>query len=49
MEEYVLSDGLSMGDALVAATAIEGGEPLLSDNTKHYRVLSELELHPFRV
>ena len=48
MEEYVLSDGLSMADALVAATAIEGGEPLLSGNTKHYRVLSELELHSFR-
>ena len=48
MEEYVLSDGLSMADALVAATAIEGGEPLLSGNIKHYRVLSELELHSFR-
>ena len=48
MEEYVLSDSLSMADALVAATAIEGGEPLLSGNTKHYRVLRELELHPFR-
>ena len=48
MEEYVLSDGLSMADALVAATAIEGGEPLLSGNTKYYRVLGELELHAFR-
>ena len=48
MEEYVLSDGLSMANALVAATAIEGNEPLLSGNVKHYRVLRELELHPFR-
>lgn len=48
MEEYVLSDGLSMADALVGATAVEVNEPLLSGNAKHYRVLTELELHPFR-
>jgi predicted nucleic acid-binding protein len=48
MEEYVLSDGLSMADALVAATAIEASEPLLSGNDKHYRVIRELELHAFR-
>jgi len=48
MEEYGLPAGLSLADALVAATAIEHGEQLLTANRRHYRPISELEVRVFR-
>lgn len=48
MEEYTLASGLSMPDALIAATAIEANRPLLTGNDKHYRVVMELEVETFR-
>ena len=49
VETHFLSHSLRLGDALVAATAVEHGLPIATANTKHYRVLSELVLHPFRL
>lgn len=48
VEEHFLSHSLRLGDALIAATAVEHGLPIATANTKHYRVLSELVLRPFR-
>ncbi|MFM9059097.1 MAG: type II toxin-antitoxin system VapC family toxin [Planctomycetaceae bacterium] len=48
MEEYVLADSLSMADALIAATAIEAKQSLISGNGKHYKAIQELELKRFR-
>jgi len=48
LEEYGLSSSLSMADALIAATAIEANEPLLTGNDKHYKAIKELWLHRFR-
>jgi hypothetical protein len=48
MEEYGLSAGMSMADALVAATVVESRERLLSGNNEHYRVIKELDLTTFR-
>jgi predicted nucleic acid-binding protein len=48
MEEYGLSVAMSMADALVAATAVESRERLLSGNDKHYKVIKDLDLTAFR-
>ncbi len=48
MEEYALSVAMSMGDALVAATAAEANDTLLTGNRKHYRPIRELRVKTFR-
>lgn len=48
MEEHVLSSGLGLADALVAATAVEANEPLLTANQKHYKAVTDLEIELFR-
>jgi hypothetical protein len=48
MEEYSLSTSISMGDALIAATAIEANEQLLTANDKHYKAIKELDIKRFR-
>jgi predicted nucleic acid-binding protein len=41
IEEYSLSNGISAGDALIAATAIENNQMLISGNYKHYKTIHE--------
>jgi len=48
MEEYGLSSGLRVADALIAATAAENSLALCSGDRSHYRPLSELVLKAFR-
>ena len=48
MEEYGLAISMSMADALIAATAIEANEQLLTGNEKHYKAIKELEFKRFR-
>ncbi len=48
MEEYGLSVDLSPADALIAATAVESHETLLTGNRKHYRPIKELDQKVFR-
>jgi predicted nucleic acid-binding protein len=47
MESLVLSHGLQMGDALIAATAIEHGLSVLTANVKHFAAVPHLGLEPF--
>jgi len=47
MEEWRLSHGLLMADALIAATAIEHGLPLLTANSKHYVFLPNITVETF--
>lgn len=48
IEEYALSCGLHMEDALIAATAREFGETLATANVRHFRHIANLHLKPFR-
>ena len=48
MEEWRLSHQMLMADAMISATAIEHGLPLLSGNEKHYRFLKMLTLEGFK-
>jgi hypothetical protein len=48
LEEYTLSSSIGMADALIAATAIEADEQLITGNDKHYKAIKELGVMRFR-
>ena len=47
MESLTLSHGLQMGDALIAATAIEHQLPVLTANVKHFSAVEGLAIEAF--
>lgn len=47
LRNYRLSHGLLIADALIAATAIGIGSPLLSKNERDYRFIQSLNLLPY--
>lgn len=47
MEAMTLSHGLQMGDALIAATALEHGIPLLTGNVRHFSPIAALLVEGF--
>ena len=49
MEALTMSHGLQMGDALIAATALEHRMPLLTGNVKHYSAIEHLVVEAFIV
>jgi predicted nucleic acid-binding protein len=49
METLSLSHGLQMGDALIAATALEHGLPVLTGNVKHFAAVPQLLIEGFAV
>ncbi len=44
LRQYRLSHGLLIPDALIAATALTLGEPLISKNQNDYRFIADLQL-----
>ena len=44
MESLTLSHGLQIGDALIAATALDHGLPVLTANVKHFSAIAELKV-----
>lgn len=47
LQDYFLSHGLLIADALIAATAIENQISLLSKNQRDFRFIEELNLLPY--
>ena len=48
IENYALSHGLLLADALIAASAIESGLTLVTANARHYKMIPEIGLKTFR-
>jgi predicted nucleic acid-binding protein len=48
MEQYALRSGLRVADSLIAATAVENGQPLLTGDSRHFRTIAGLDLVPFK-
>ena len=48
VEDYYLSHSMETADAIIAATAIENQEVLLTANDKHYSYLSNIQINKFR-
>lgn len=48
VEEYSLSSNMRSGDAIIAASAVENNMILASSNIKHFKVINDLNLKPFK-
>ena len=48
IETHAPGDGLLPGDALIAATALEHDETLVTGNVRHFRAIRGMKLKPFR-
>lgn len=48
IEEYALASGIRVGDALIAASAVENNLILVSSNVKHFKMIKDLQLKPFK-
>lgn len=47
VEQHFLSHSMQLADALIGASAITHGLPILTGNDKHYKVLKNLEVQKF--
>lgn len=47
VEQHFLSSSLQLADALIGATAVVYGLPLLTGNDKHYRVVKDIQIKKF--
>jgi predicted nucleic acid-binding protein len=48
LEQHFLSHSIQLADALIGATAISNGLPILTGNDKHYKILKDLQIKKFR-
>ncbi len=48
VEQHFLGNAMQLADALIGAAAIAYGNPVLTGNDKHYKVLKDLEIKRFR-
>lgn len=49
MEDLALSHGLQLGDALIAATALEHDLTVLTGNAKHFGAVGGLQVERFEL
>jgi predicted nucleic acid-binding protein len=47
IQEYALSHSMSLADALIAATAVQNSEPLLTANDRHYKFIPNMNCRKF--
>ena len=47
VEQHFLSHSMQLADALIGATAVSHGIPLLTGNDKHYKIVKEIKLLKF--
>jgi len=48
VERFFLSHSIELADALIAATGVSFGIPVLTGNDKHYRMIKDLEIKKFK-
>ena len=48
VEQHFLSHSMQLADALIGATAIAHGLPLLTCNDKHYKIMKGIQIKRFR-
>ena len=48
VEQHFFSHSIQIADALIGATAISHGLPILTGNDKHYKILKDLQIKKFR-
>ncbi len=48
VEQHYLSHSMQLADALIGATAVSSGIPLVTGNLKHYKIIKELETIKFQ-
>jgi predicted nucleic acid-binding protein len=47
VEQHFLSHSLQLADALIGATAVTYGLPILTGNDKHYRTVKDIQITKF--
>jgi len=48
VEQHFLSHSLQLPDALIGATAVAYGLPILTGNDKHYKIIKDIRIKKFR-
>jgi len=48
VEQHYLSHSIRLADALIGATAIAYGLPILTGNDKHYKIFKDMQIKKFR-
>ncbi len=48
IEQHYLSHSLELADALIAATSVATGTPLMTGNYKHYKIVKDLDVIKFQ-
>ena len=48
VEQHYLSHSIQLADALIGATAVAYGLPILTSNDKHYKILKDVQIKKFR-
>jgi predicted nucleic acid-binding protein len=48
VEDYYLSHSMELGDAIIASTALENQEIILTGNDKHYKFIPNIQIQKFK-